>query len=162
MLYIDDKKLEVTKQTISIGNYTKNGKEGYNINIYLAFINIATKENGYINLDVGFEKDNNINNFLNKEYKGNLFQNSSDDIYLEVFDTEKFLDSEIESNITVKLKNKIDNKVNTYIEVNDELIKIKFLVLLNIEEKNYIKELLNIKNNEDWDNAKEYEKDEEW
>lgn len=162
MLYIDDKNLEVTKQTISIGNYIKNGKKGYNINIYLAFINIATKENGYINLDVGFEKNNNIKNFLNKEYKGNTFQNSSDDVYLEVFDTEKFLDSEIESNITVKLKNKIDNKVNTYIEVNDELIKIKFLGLLNIEEKNYIKELLNIKNNEDWDNAKEYEKDEEW
>ena len=75
MLYIDDKNLEVTKQTISIGNYIKNGKKGYNINIYLAFINIATKENGYINLDVGFEKNNNIKNFLNKEYKGNTFQN---------------------------------------------------------------------------------------
>lgn len=163
MLYIDNKKLQIIKQTISAGNYSKNEEEGYNINIHLSFINIETKVKGYLDLDVGFENDSNINNFLNKKYKGNIFQ-FDDDIYLEVFDMEKFLDSEIESDIIVELKDKIDNKIETILIVEDDLIKIKYTGFLNIIEsmKNYNENLLYIKNNENWALAQKYTKDEEW
>ncbi len=129
MLYIDNKNIEVLEQKIFVGPYTKNGIKGYNINIKLTFINIDNKEKGYINLDAGFEKDNNINCFLNKNYNGVPFENN---IFFEVFDTEKFLDTEIESNIILKIKELKDNKIETFFELNDELIKIKydgFLVL---------------------------------
>lgn len=163
MLYIDNKKFQITEQTISVGNYFKNREEGYNINIHLSFINIETKVKGYLDLDVGFEKDSNINNFLNREYKGNVFQ-FDNDVYLEVFDTEKILDSEIESDIIVELKDKIGNKIETILKVDDKLIKIKYTGFLNIIEsmKNYNENILYIKNNENWALAQEYTKDEEW
>lgn len=128
MLYIDNKKFEIIDHNIFLGEYIKNGEKGYCVNMHLSFINIETGEKGYINLDVGFEKNNNINNFLNKEYMGIPFE---DDIFFEVFDTKKFLDSEIESNITFKLKELMNNKVETFFELNDELIKIKFNDFLN-------------------------------
>lgn len=61
ILHIDNKKIEVSEQKIFVGPYTKNRNKGYNINIRLSFINIDKKEKGYINLDAGFENDNNIN-----------------------------------------------------------------------------------------------------
>ena len=76
-----------TKDIISISNY----------HLLIPII----KKKGYINLDAGFEKENNINNFLNKDYNEVPFENN---IFFETFDTEKFLDTEIESNIVLKLK----------------------------------------------------------
>ena len=40
-----------------------------------------------------------------------------------MFGTEKFLDKEIESRITFKLKHIEDNEVKVFFESNDELIK---------------------------------------
>lgn len=51
---------------------------------------------------------------------------------MEIFDTEKFLDTEIESEVMLKLENISDNKIETVLEVNDELIKIKFQDYLDI------------------------------
>lgn len=130
MLRIDDKKIEVSDQKIFIGTYTKNGNKGYNINIHLSFINIDNKEKGYIHLDAGFEKDNNINCFLNKSYNEVPFEN---DIFFEVFDTEKFLDTEIESNILLKIKKINNDKVEIFFELNDELIKIKYSGIFNLD-----------------------------
>lgn len=123
MLYIDNKKIEVIEQKIFVGAYTKDKNKGHNINIQLSFINIDNGEKGYINLNAGFEKDNDINCFLNKNYNEIPFEN---DIFFEVYDTEKFLDTEIESNIILKIKGKKDNKVETSFELNDKLIKIKY------------------------------------
>ena len=128
MLYIDNKNYKITNQKIFVGNYIKNGESGYDINIQLLFIDSNSKEQGYINLSVGFEKDNDINNFLNREYKGVPFEA---DIFFEVFDTKKFLDTEIASKILVKLKEIIDDKVKVIFELNDDLIKIKFDGLLS-------------------------------
>lgn len=130
VLCIDNKYIDVIKQTIFVGNYIKNKNKGYNANIQLEFINCKTKEKGYINLDVGFEKKDNITNFLNKEYIGTPFK---DDIFIEVFDTEKFIDTDIESKIVVSLKEIKANKVHVIFEVNDELIKIKFDGFLNFD-----------------------------
>lgn len=81
---------------------------------------------GYLNLDAGFEKDSNIMNFVNKKYSGIPFENDNQYIYFEVFDTEKFLDTEIESNIDLIITKIIDKKAYASFIINDELIKIKF------------------------------------
>lgn len=127
MLYIDNKEIEVIEQKISVGIYTKDGNKGHNINIRISFINLHNKEIGYININAGFEEDNDINCFLNKNYNEIPFEN---DIFFEVYDTEKFIDTEIESNIVLEIKGKEDNKVETSFELNDKLIKIKYDGLL--------------------------------
>ncbi len=43
-----------------------------------------------------------------------------------MFDTKRFLDTEIEGNITLNLTNIKNNKVKAIFEVNDKLIKIKY------------------------------------
>ena len=47
-------------------------------------------------------------------------------MFLEVCDTKKYLDSEIESEITVEIKNLTDEKIGVSINVDDDLIKIKY------------------------------------
>lgn len=85
-----------------------------------------------MNLDAGFEKSNDIKVFLNREYNGIPFENDNQFIYFEVFDTEKFLDTEIESKIMIKFEDLKDNKVKVFFELNDELIKIEFDGYLDI------------------------------
>lgn len=125
MLYIDDKDLRITKQEIHVGKFINHGDEGFNICIGLKFVN-NDNTNGYLNLDAGFEKTNDINAFVNKEYNGIPFENDNQFISFEVFDTEKFLDTEIESKIIIRLEDIKDNKAKVFFELNDELIKIKF------------------------------------
>ncbi len=125
MLYIDDKDLRITKQEIHVGKFINHGDEGFNICIGLKFVN-NDNTNGYLNLVAGFEKTNDINAFVNKEYNGIPFENDNQFIYFEVFDTEKFLDTEIESKIIIRLEDIKDNKAKVFFELNDELIKIKF------------------------------------
>lgn len=133
MLYIDNKKIKLIKQEILVGEFINNNNKGYNINISLLFININNNEKGYINLDAGFEKNNDINFFLNKEYYGTPFKNEDNQfIFFEVFDTEKFLDTEIESKIKICLKERNRNQIKVFFELNDELIKIKYDGYLNI------------------------------
>ena len=115
----------------------------------LVFINTNSNVKGYINLDAGFEKKDDINCFLNKKYYGTpLNSNDNQDIYIEVFDTEKFLDTEIEGTIRIELENNKNNKIKTFFEVNDELINIKFDGYLDIDyktTKDTFLQLMNIK-----------------
>ena len=125
MLYIDDKDLRIIKQEIHVGKFINHGDEGFNICIGLKFVN-NDNTNGYLNLDAGFEKNSNIQTFINKEYNGIPFENDNQFIYFEVFYTEKFLDTEIESKIIIRVEDIKDNKAKVFFELNDELIKIKF------------------------------------
>lgn len=134
MLSIDNKKLKVTKQEIFVGNIINNGLDGNDVGLTLEFIN-EDNVKGYLNLDVGYEKSNDINVFLNREYNGIPFFDDDQFIYFEVFDTEKFLDTEIESNIVIKFEDIKDNKVKVSFELNDELIKIKYTGYLDIVNK---------------------------
>lgn len=131
MLNIDDKNLKVIKQEIFIGKFTNNGDEGYNVCIGLKFVSYDNVK-GYLYLDAGFEKSNDINIFLNREYNGIPFEMDNQFIYFEVFDTEKFLDTEIESKIIIRFEDIKDKKVKTFFEINDDLIKIKFDGYLDI------------------------------
>ena len=132
MLNIDGTELEVTEHQIKVGKFINHGINGYNIDIHLEFNN--NKKQGYLNLDAGFEKNNDIINFINKEYIGIPFDNDNQFIFFEIFDTEKFLDTDIESKIILKIKNIVDNKVMVNFEVNDELISINFEGYLNITD----------------------------
>lgn len=125
MLIIDNKELKVIKQEIWINNCTFNWVKGYEVFVQLEFVD--NTETGYLNLSAGFEKSDNITEFLNREYKAIPYNGIDSEINMfEIYDTTKFLDTEIDSEIKLKLNNIIDNKVKAYIELNDELIKINF------------------------------------
>lgn len=122
------------KQEIYVGKFKYNNDNGYNINIHLEFLNIDNNKQGYINLDAVFKSDNNINSFINEEYNGIPFDSDDEQfIFFEIFDTDKFLDTEIKSKIFIKLKDIKNNKMNVLFELNDKLIKIKFDDYLNIK-----------------------------
>ncbi|MDO4376000.1 MAG: hypothetical protein Q4C33_02375 [bacterium] len=123
MLLIDGKEFEVTEETTFLGNFNNNGVSGYNINFKLLFKD--GNKNGYINLNTGFEKEKDINLFLNREYSGLNFD-TCPFMFFEVFDTVKFLDSEIECEIKIRINNIIGDKVNVTFDIDDDLIKIKY------------------------------------
>lgn len=122
MLCIDNKEFLITKKQVKVSEFIVNGENGFNLDIKLEFS--YEERNGYLNLSVGYEKDDDINNFLNREYVGIPFE--SDINFFEVYDTNKFLDTEIESEIIVKLENIKNNEISTFIQVNDELIYIMY------------------------------------
>lgn len=131
MLLIDRREFKVTEETAFLGNFNNNKVNGYNIRFELHFIDGEKK--GYINLDTGFEKEKDINLFLNKEYSGLNFDGYPF-MYFEVFDTVKFFDSEIECEIIIKINDIKDGKINVNFEVDDDLIKIKYdgsLIVVN-------------------------------
>ena len=113
MFIIDGKEFELTNQQIKIEEYNYCKIKGYAINIHLKF------------------KDNNIKNFTNKEYIGVPFEDFSQINWFEIFDTKKFLDTEIESKVLLRTENIANNKIKTYFELNDKLINIKFDGYLN-------------------------------
>lgn len=134
MFCIDDKKIEITEQKVFVGDYIREGDNGYNLCISLKFFNSDTGESGYLNLDVGFDSQNSIDHFTNKEYRGVPFYiDNNNDIFLELFDTEKFLDTEIEGVIIVNVLTIENDKLKVMFEVNDELIKIMYDGYLDIE-----------------------------
>ena len=136
MLTINGKEYKVTSKEIFLGNFNNNGIKGYNLNIQLSFINTDNHKKGYINLDVGFEEEKNIQLFLNKTYEGLPFQEKDNlNIFFEVYDTFDFYDTEISSNILINVGKEEDNQVKTKIKLFDNLIKIEFSDYLNIIEK---------------------------
>lgn len=134
MFCIDDKKIELTEQKVFVGDYVREGYNGYNLCISLKFFNSDTGESGYLNLDVGFDSQNSIDHFTSKEYRGVPFYiDNKNDIFLELFDTEKFLDTEIEGEIIVNVLTIENDKLKVMFGVNDELIKIMYDGYLDIE-----------------------------
>ena len=132
MLKINENKMNLLNQTLKIGRFTKNGIKGYDININLIFENNNKK--GYLNLSAGFENNNIITLFINKEYRGIPFDgNINNEInFFEIFDTEKFFDTEIENEIKLTIENIVDNRIKVIIVLNDDLIDISFNGFLDI------------------------------
>ena len=77
MFYIDDKNLKVFRQEIFVGKFINNGDNGSNICIKLEFINNQTMKKGYLYLNAGSEKNDDINVFVNKKYEGIPFSNDN-------------------------------------------------------------------------------------
>jgi len=125
MLIVNENEMIITKEELKIGKLIINGEEGYNLCLSLDFV--YNNQKGYINLSAGYEKENDIKLFINKEYKGIPFDHNNNEIGIfEVFDTQKFFDTEIESEIKLILNNYNNNQIHAQFEVCDELINIKY------------------------------------
>lgn len=123
MLIIDGKEYKINEEVAYVGKHICNNVKGYNINFEISFNDGEDK--GYLYLNVGFEKEKDINLFLNKKFTGFNF-GEYPFMFLEVCHTKKYLDSEIESEITVEIKDLTDEKIGVSINVDDDLIKIKY------------------------------------
>lgn len=130
MLLINNKEFEITSEELKINEFINNGINGYCINLELKFK--INDKIGYLNLSAGFQRNANICEFINKEYIGKPFDKKGNQINnFEVFDTNNFYDTEIESDITFKLKTALDDKIDVEFEVKDKLLEIKFNDCLN-------------------------------
>ena len=132
MLIIDGNEYKIEQEQVNVSLYTVQGIKGYALFIKVSFT--YNDKNGYFNLDAGYEKSDDIRYFLNREYKGIPFQNIDQVSFFEIFDTEKFLDTEIESDVILTLSDLKDNKVFAKIELNDELIKLNYEGYLEVEK----------------------------
>ena len=132
MLEIGNKNIKVINENIYLGEIWNKQDKGYDICISIDFINLDNNKKGYINIAAGFSKEKDINKFLNKEYYGNPSSNNNQLIFFETYDTEEFIDTQIDSKIQINIKDKIDNKIEVSFIVNDELIKINYNGLLDI------------------------------
>ena len=73
----------ITEEDASHGRYE--GEMG----IFQCY-NDESGENGYIDLHCGYEAENDINYFVNREYVGYNFENDDGHIWLEMYDTINF------------------------------------------------------------------------
>jgi hypothetical protein len=129
---INGKNVIIVEKQIHIEKYICNDVPGYDINISMKFLNNDTYEQGYMNLSVGYESSVDISNFINKKYEGVPFDENH--VFFEIYDTEHFYDTEIESPIIVEICDFINNKIKVKISLNDELVKLDI-----DEEFDYIK-----------------------
>lgn len=125
MLKINDKEYNVTLEEISVGRLTYNGVEGYQLKLYFEFLDESC-ENGYIDLHCGYEAENDINYFVNRDYEGYNFETDDGHIWLEMFDTINYYDSEIDDLIKVKVKDMEDDNIYVEIDINNELVDLKY------------------------------------
>ena len=132
MLLIDGKEYKITEEVVYVGAHTCNNVNGYNINFEISFNDGEDK--GYLYLNTGFEKEKDINLFLNKRFTGLNFGDYPF-MFLEICDTKKYLDSEIESEITVEVMDLANCKLAVSINVDDDLIKIKYDGNMKLIEK---------------------------
>lgn len=123
MLTINNREVDkITKKEIIIKRAKENSKNGYSLAILVNFL--IDNIEGYFTIDFGFvEKDTDL--LFNRKYIGNFFGSVGEDIVLEIFDTKQYLDSEIESPISIDLKSN-DDKIVAKINVNDEYLKLTF------------------------------------
>lgn len=123
MLIINNREVDkITKKQIKIENSKENSKNGFSLLIIVNFLIDNTE--GYFTLRFGFVEKNS-DSLFNREYIGNFFGSVGENIVLEIFDTKQFIASEIESPITINLKNN-DNKIKTKIYVDDKYLKLIF------------------------------------
>ncbi len=123
MLIINNREVDkITKKRIRIEKSEENSKSGFSLLIIVNFL--IDNIEGYFTLRFGFvEKNTDL--LFNREYIGNFFESVGENIVLEIFDTKQFVASEIESPITINLKNN-DNKIKTKIYVDDKYLKLIF------------------------------------
>lgn len=123
MLIINNREVDkITKKQIRIEKSEENSKSGFSLLIIVNFL--IDNIEGYFTLRFGFvEKNTDL--LFNREYIGNFFESVGENIVLEIFDTKQFVASEIESPITINLKNN-DNKIKTKIYIDDKYLKLIF------------------------------------
>ena len=129
MLKINNEDYKILSSEIKYVNATHNKQRGYSI---LVTIDIKLNDaKGYISFYVDFFNTNDFQNIENKEYIELPTDLNSKITMIEIFDTKKFVDF-IDSDVTLKFGNIIDNKIEMKLNINDELINLEYQGMLNI------------------------------
>lgn len=130
MLKINDKEYKVLTSEIKYVSSTVNNQNGFTVlvNIDLEKDNIK----GYISFYVDYFKEKTIKNIENKKYIDLPTELNSKISMIEIFDTKNFIDF-IDSEVTVEFGRVIDDKIETKIFINDELIKVEYQGLMDIK-----------------------------
>lgn len=129
MLKINNEDYKILSSEIKYINATHNKQRGYSI---LVTIDIKLNDaKGYISFYVDFFNTNDFQNIENKEYIELPTDLNSKITMIEIFDTKKFVDF-IDSDVTLKFGNIIDNKIEMKLNINDELINLEYQGMLNI------------------------------
>ena len=129
MLKINNEDYKILSSEIKYVNATHNKQRGYSI---LVTIDIKLNDaKGYISFYVDFFNTNDFQNKENKEYIELPTDLNSKITMIEIFDTKKFVDF-IDSDVTLKFGNIIDNKIEMKLNINDELINLEYQGMLNI------------------------------
>lgn len=129
MLKINNKECKILLSEIRFVSATYNKQKGYSI---LVKIDIELNDvKGYINFYVDFFNDNDFKNIENKEYNELPTELDSKITMIEIFDTKNFVDL-IDSNVIVKFGKILDNKIEINVKIDDELIKLDYQGILDI------------------------------
>lgn len=130
MLRINDKEYKILTSEIKYASSTVNNQKGFTILVNIDLENDGIK--GYISFYVDYFKEKTIENIENKKYIDLPTELNSKISMIEIFDTKNFIDF-IDSEITVEFGKAIDNKIETKIFINDELIKVECQGLMDIK-----------------------------
>ena len=125
MIVIDNVEYEVLDKRLVVDPITVNGIDGYDVCLSLKFID-DNGVHGYFNFAAGYESSNDINKFLNRSYKGKNLENDGQNIWFEIFDTKKFLDSEIESDISLVIGDLVNDLIHVELSIDDENISVSY------------------------------------
>lgn len=129
MLKINNEEYKTTLTEIKFVNATHNKQKGFSI---LVTININLHDaNGYIKFYVDFFNNNDFKNIENKEYIELPTELDSKIDMIAIFDTKNFIDF-IDSNVTLKFGNIIDDKIEMQLNIDDKLIKLEYKGTLKI------------------------------
>lgn len=130
MLKINDKEYKVFISEIKYASSMVNNQKGFTILVNIDLENEGIK--GYISFYVDYFKEKTIKNIENKKYIDLPTELDSKISMIEIFDTKNFIDF-IDSKITVEFGRVIDDKIETKIFINDELIKVEYQGLMDIK-----------------------------
>lgn len=129
MLEINNNKYNVLSSKVRFVDAKENKQIGYSI---LVTINIElNRVKGYINFYVDFFNNNDFKNIENKEYNELPTALDSKITPIEIFDTKNFI-SFIDSYVVVKFGNILDNQIQMELKIDDELIKLDYQGVLDI------------------------------
>ena len=123
MLKINNEEYNVLSSEVRWIDATYNKRKGYSILVDIKLNHNGI--NGYINFYVDFFDNRDDNYIINKKYVELPSELNSKIDSVEIFDTKTFIDL-IDSNVTLEFGNIKDNKIYMKLDINDELIKIKY------------------------------------
>ncbi len=122
---------ELIDEKIEIVNARNNGIAGYTFYVQTKFKKDGVE--GYIQFYVGFYKNRSFQNIVLKKWKENPCDLDSTINYIEIFDTNQFIDF-IDSRVYLEFGNIIDDKIEMKFIVDDESIQMDYISLLRLVE----------------------------
>ena len=129
MLRINNNEYKVLTSDLKYVDATYNSKKGYSI---LVSLDIQLNEiKGYISFYVDFFDDNDIKIIENRKYIELPTQLNSKISMIEIYDTNNFIDF-IDSEVNLEFGNIDNDRIEMKLNIDDELIKLEYKGLLNI------------------------------